>query len=442
MDYVKRKASIIVPIYNAQDYLEESLGDLLNQSYSDYEIICVDDGSTDGSREVITKLQKKDNRILLISQENSGGGAARNKGYDRAVGEFVLFLDADDRFESDLLEKAIGSLEGAKSDVLVYGADEFHYKTKENKPAPWLLQSGYEKYDGNPFHYTTTTVWNKLYRHDYLEKNNIRHQDERVTAFSMYFTFFSLFCTDRISFLDETLVHYRSENPKSSMRRHDSSPLDTIKVLEAIWMRVQNDDTLLRRRSIYINFAIKNIFERTGWFNTYEGFSIVYEYLHKGGFSRIGLTEEADNCIENENWKKLKNEIINYELAEYLFKREKKYKERGVLTKTVYLLPDVIKYKLSFEKCRVVLYGAGMVGRSYLPQIEKIENAQIVLWVDEKQGDRSLAVSEPSAITVIDFDYVVIGVEHRRFLSEIEEKLKDYGVLTEKILWEVPEKQL
>lgn len=442
MGYTSKKVSVIMPVYNAAGYLTESINDLLAQSYTDFEVICVNDGSTDNSETLIKDFCQKDSRIKLISQGNCGGGAARNKGYDQADGEYILFLDADDRFEKQLIEKAVLSMEQEKSDVLIFAADEFHYETKEKRPAPWLLQSGYEEYDGNPFHYTTTTVWNKLYRHDYLSENGIRHQDERVTAFSMYFTFFALFCAGRISFMDEVLVHYRSENPCSSMGRHDSSPLDTITVLKAIWDRVKSDEELLKRQEIYLNFAIKNIFERIGWFNVYESFAQVYAALHDDVFSCIGLTEDNDKYIKDENLKRMKREIIEHDLSEYLYLREKKYKEHGVLSKTVYLLPDKIEKKLSGQNCSIVLYGGGMVGKSFFPQLQDMATVNIVAWADARADDMGFPLSLPDVMKNIAFDYVVIGVEHNRFLSEIKENLKTIGVAEEKILWEVPEKQL
>lgn len=442
MEQISKKVSIIMPVYNAVDYLNESINDLMAQTYNDFEIICVNDGSTDGSKALIERFCHNDSRIKLISQNNRGGGAARNTGYDAAEGEYILFLDADDRFEKTLIEKTVLAIERENSDVLIFSADEFHYETKVKKPAPWLLQSGYEDYDGNPFHYTTTTVWNKLYKHAYLSQFNIRHQDERVTAFSMYFTFFALFCASKISFLDDVLVHYRSENPKSAMRRHDSSPLDTIIVLEAIWNRIRGDERMMARREIYLNFAAKNIFERTGWFNAYDSFAQVYESLHDGGFSRIGLTDDNDQLIIDDNWKELKKSIVQNSMSEFLFKREKKYKEYGILTKTVYLLPGAIKQMLSAKNCNVVLYGAGMVGCCYLSQLRNLNTVNLVSWVDGKYEEKGFPLQSPDVLDNIDFDYVVIGIEHQRFLAEIKKRLKEIGIAEEKIIWDVPEKQL
>ncbi|MCR5733682.1 MAG: glycosyltransferase [Lachnospiraceae bacterium] len=436
------KVSIVMPVYNAAAFLEESISDLLAQTYTDFELICVNDGSTDDSKRIIDGFAGKDNRIRLISQENRGGGAARNSGYDETSGEYILFLDADDRFEKDLIEKTVTVAEQEQCDVLIFAADEFHFDTGKKRPAPWLLQSGYDDYDGNPFHYTTSTVWNKLYRREFLIDNSIRFMDERVIADAMYFVFFALAKASRISFLDDVLIHYRSMNPHSTTSRHDSRPLDILTVLETIWNRVKDDEELLEKKSIYINFAVKYLFERMGWFKSCDGLSQVYNALHSDGFSRIGLTEDNDRYIEDINWKNLKNRIIENDLPEYLFFRDKSYKSKGLLTKTVYLLPDEIQNKLGRKDCTVALYGAGMVGKCYFPQLQSIPTAKVVTWVDAKYDVIGYPLQSPEVLKDTVVDYIVIGIEHNKFLSEIEEKLGAMGIAKEKILWAVPEKQL
>lgn len=443
MDNAKNKnikVSIIVPVYNASKYLKDSIEDILNQSYEDFELICVNDGSTDNSLEVLSEYKTKDERVIVINQENKGGGSARNVGADFAKGEYLLFLDADDKFENCLIKKCIEKADKEKCDVLIYAADEFHYITKETKPSPWLLQKAYEKYDGNPFHYTTTTVWNKLYRREYLNKYNIRHQDQRVTAFSMYFTFFALMYTSRISFLDEILVHYRGENPSSSMRRHDSSPLDTLVVLEAIWNRLKSDVFLSNKKSIYINFAIKNIFERTGWFKEYDSFSIMYDELHNGGFDRIGLSEDNDVFVENKGWIEQKKNIMKYSMAEYFFNKEKENKKRGMLQQVVYYLPDKMEDFLSKRETNIIIYGAGQVGISYFRQIKRMKNISVVAWVDKDYKEKGFPITSPINIRNNLFNYIIIAVEHERFFDEIKCKLESLGIESNRILWEEPKK--
>lgn len=99
------KVSIIIPVYNAEKYLGKCLESLLSQTLQEMEIICVDDGSSDGSPEILKRFQERDGRVRILTQENQYAGAARNNGMKEAQGEYLLFLDADDFFENTLLEK-------------------------------------------------------------------------------------------------------------------------------------------------------------------------------------------------------------------------------------------------------------------------------------------------------------------------------------------------
>lgn len=90
------KVSVIIPVYNVEKYLEECLDSIINQTLKEIEIICIDDGSTDSSLNVLENYKKKDKRIIVLQQQNLGAGAARNKGLDLARGKYLSFLDADD----------------------------------------------------------------------------------------------------------------------------------------------------------------------------------------------------------------------------------------------------------------------------------------------------------------------------------------------------------
>ena len=97
--------SVIVPTFNIERYIKKCLDSLLSQTLKEIEIICIDDGSTDNSYEILCEYATKDNRFIILQQENKGAGAARNKGMEISKGEFLAFLDADDFFEADLLEQ-------------------------------------------------------------------------------------------------------------------------------------------------------------------------------------------------------------------------------------------------------------------------------------------------------------------------------------------------
>lgn len=103
------KISVIIPIFNAQNYLAQCLESVLNQSYTNLEIICIDDGSSDRSASIAKAFAKRDNRIIFLAQDNAGASAARNAGLKVASGEFVLFIDSDDYIDSDYIAQLVES---------------------------------------------------------------------------------------------------------------------------------------------------------------------------------------------------------------------------------------------------------------------------------------------------------------------------------------------
>lgn len=109
--------SVVVPVYNTSIYLKECLESLIGQTYKDLEIICINDGSTDNSLEILKEFQKKDNRIKIITQENQGLSAARNKGISEAKGEYISFIDSDDWIDLNFYEKLINALEEQNADI-------------------------------------------------------------------------------------------------------------------------------------------------------------------------------------------------------------------------------------------------------------------------------------------------------------------------------------
>ncbi len=137
------KVSVIVPVYNVEKYLEECIESLINQTLTDIEIICINDGSTDNSLKILEELQKKDNRIKIINQKNSGVSSARNNGIENATGEYIGFVDSDDWIDSDYYEKLYNTAKKYNSDIAagdMYRRNKkrFNYEKEELfiEPAP------------------------------------------------------------------------------------------------------------------------------------------------------------------------------------------------------------------------------------------------------------------------------------------------------------------
>jgi len=119
------KISVIIPCYNVEQYVEGSVRSILQQTLGDIQVICIDDGSTDDTLQRLTELAEQDNRIIVLSQENSGQGAARNRGVTHATGKYLYFMDSDDLLESDALEVLYRCAEDRELDVLCFDGVSF-----------------------------------------------------------------------------------------------------------------------------------------------------------------------------------------------------------------------------------------------------------------------------------------------------------------------------
>ena len=118
-------------VYNVENYIEECLDSLINQTLKEIEIICVDDGSTDGTLKLLYKYEEADSRVKIIQQQNQYAGVARNNGMKHAVGEYIIFLDSDDFFEKTMLEKIYNEAKRKEADLLFFCFKVFDDEKKE-----------------------------------------------------------------------------------------------------------------------------------------------------------------------------------------------------------------------------------------------------------------------------------------------------------------------
>lgn len=126
--------SIIVPVYNVEDYLDACLDSLQAQTFDDIEMVCVNDGSPDGSREILAKRQKEDARIVIVDKPNGGLSSARNAGINAACGTYIGFLDADDRFTPNACQRIAETFAETDADVVTFGG----YCNPAEAATPWI----------------------------------------------------------------------------------------------------------------------------------------------------------------------------------------------------------------------------------------------------------------------------------------------------------------
>ncbi len=212
------KLSVIIPIYNAQYYLRQCLDSVTNQTLKDIEIICVNDGSTDGSQTILEEYAKKDNRIVVIEQANASAGAARNKGIHAAKGEYLHFLDADDWVEPVAYEWLYRKISKTNSDICIFQYTEFDQITNKYTKVPHILSLKTAITDFNKnsryFLYNAVVPWNKIYKKEFILSNNIEF-DEIMCANDRSFYVNILLKAKRIMVTNKYFIYYRVNNSNS-----------------------------------------------------------------------------------------------------------------------------------------------------------------------------------------------------------------------------------
>ncbi len=422
--------SIIMPVYNSVEFLRDSIDDIIRQAYDDFELICVyDDGTTDGSEELLNKLAEKDARIKVIHHSVRGCNVCRNRGLDEAVGKYLLFLDADDRFESDMLEKSVELAETGDFDVVVFDGDMFDHETGKHRGAPRLIKSKEDPDPEDPFSTVNTTIWNKLFLREFINEHDLRFSivNNSPTA---YFVFMALVYAKRIGVLRSVLVHYRTNNPGSTLGNLDKYPLEAYDELMAIVEKLRYDGRFDEKRGVFAGFAKDYINDRLRVIKTSVGFRELYNALHDGGIEKMDVLDDAysqDTILR---------EIADKNMDEYLFDIRRRMKESGLLQDDSWLLP----LERSTEEKRVVLYGGGNVGQDYFVQMMRRPDIKLVSWVDGAFERIGYPLQSPQVINDLEYDFIVIAVSDSKTANSIIERLESMDVSNEKIYWKKPER--
>lgn len=224
----KPKLSVIVPVYNVADYLDWCLDSLAEQTCADFEILCVNDGSTDNSREILERCQEKDPRIVIIDKENGGLSSARNAGIKAAKAPAVCFLDSDDRFMPDAAEVIVRTFANEQPDVVTFGA---HCYPRE-AAYPWLTQHlSLRDVVYEPFHpdllfkeMSRPFAWRTAVRTDFLRDNNL-YFDESVAFGEDQIFHFALYPrAHKTVLISNKLYEYRVAREGSLMDRVVKDP--------------------------------------------------------------------------------------------------------------------------------------------------------------------------------------------------------------------------
>lgn len=221
------KVSVIMPIYNAYDYLRPAMDSVLYQTLSEIEIICVDDGSTDHSLEVLKEYQARDNRVRIVTETNAGPALARNNGMRRARGEYVAFLDADDFFEPTFLESLYGIAKRDDLDIAISRYDIYNSRRSRFEPVAMTehshiyLPGKVTSKNEHPDHIFMSTVgssWNKLFRRSFIEEKKLTFLSDVRIYEDVYFVVTAMSLAERVGKVFEVLIHHRIHSEQSRVK--------------------------------------------------------------------------------------------------------------------------------------------------------------------------------------------------------------------------------
>ena len=237
------KVSVVIPVYNVEDFLAECLDSICNQTLEDIEIICVNDGSKDKSLDILNEYASRDGRITVIDQENGGHAVATNRGMDLACGKYLFLMDSDDILDLTALEETYDVAEKRDVDFVIFQAinyymDKDEYIEEENYSmnalADHVGDSVFSYRDVRDFVFDiSVTPWSKLYKRKFIEDAEIRFPEGLVFDDNVFF-FDVLFAAERITFLKKHLFK-RRWYPTSSTRAGDLRFLNYIEISNLIW---------------------------------------------------------------------------------------------------------------------------------------------------------------------------------------------------------------
>ncbi len=387
MDAEKELLSVIVPIYNAQQYLKQCLDSIINQRYRNLEIILVDDGSTDQSG-VIADSYKKDSRVKVIHKKQEGPSKARWEGVQKAKGKYVAFVDADDWIAETMYMDMMQHINENDLDIITCGICRYWSDTKSLKHQSFLKEGFYDEAAIVEEVYPVM-LWDTM--HDVygvdpslcskiMKRDIVAEYMEKALRFHFYLG-------------DDTAVLYPA--------------MLTIKrfyvMHECYYYHRQRE-----------NGDIASYIKDPQFF---ENLFNVYQYLRE----QFGQSLYAD--------------ILQRQL-EFFYMRfiqlRKQYYYR-VEDKPEAIFPFTVIEKDS----KVILYGAGKVGCTYMKQNEKNKFCEVVLWVDKNYrnfGD-DWKIAAPREINRQQYDYIILAVQTAALAEEIKQELIAYGVPEKKIIW-------
>lgn len=387
MRYIETELlSIIVPIYNSEQYLNQCLESLLNQTYKNIEIVLVDDGSVDESGKICDEYAKRDMRIVVIHQKNSGVVFARRRGVENAKGNLIMFVDSDDWVESDLVQILMTEIMRENADMVAASM------TVVDKEGNLKIQ--------------TSAIERGVYNKGEIEKY-----------------IFPRMVYDDIAKRPGIFACFVGKILQRKQLLEDISGLDTR-------LTYGEDGAVIFPYLMKVNKLVVSDCSRYYYVqhDTSMANSFSLEAFHKVTY----LEEYLISKIKKTGKYELVEKQIHYYIRDWLFRIIKS--QYDVDCGRILCVPP---YELIPKDSRLVIYGAGKAGKEFVRLLLQNHYAEVTAWVDQNFGWElySYQIERPESIQDKEYDYVLIALTDEKTVYEVKEYLHSIGVEEKKILW-------
>lgn len=433
------KVSVIVAIYNAEKYLKQCLESIQNQTLREIEILCVNDGSTDNSLEIVEKFAEKDARFHVFTKENEGlgGASARNYGLDKAQGTYISILDSDDFFEPDMLEKAYVKAEETEAEIVLFGGCEYDDKNGSFRKVASILNDAvvpekevfsYKDCKKDIYQLSQGMAWNKLYRRSFLAKYNLRFQRIKYTD-DAYFTFAHMVLAKRIAAIKETLCYYRVNTGVSQTDGLANYPdsayvpyvtLKTSLVEWGIYEEVQQS---------FMNCAVTFMRYFYDKISRFDAFKYLHEKYRNEIFKELDIEGQDKAWFYDARVYQWYRQVLENSAEDLAFQALRAYSGENTA---------ILRFRFPYDKIpggsRIAMVGAEIMGRQYYSQVMLTRYCDVVYWVSKENQANLSYLQGLEALRNADFEYVLLATAQKAVIDDVNGILKEINFPKDRII--------
>jgi len=290
--------SIVLPVYNVEDYLPQCLDSLCDQSFGDFEVLCVNDGSTDGCPQILADFAARDSRIKVINRKNGGLSVARDAALPYVQGKYIAFIDSDDYVTPDYLKKAVSAATSYDTDILLFSHKTYDHALEQEQQSFWALRI--EQLPQQPvfnchdipdriFQLAMPAVWNKLFKAEFILSNPMLRFGHFQKAEDYPFVYTAIALAKRIVAIDEYLYVYRANRPGSLLTERPNEPLSFFKPFRLLYSNLLSLGLYEELRDSYARRAAESTLWEILILTHPDDLASAVAFMESQGFSQLGI---------------------------------------------------------------------------------------------------------------------------------------------------------